>query len=1214
MASQHLSQLKYALGFGFLFSFYGIAGLIVWILGEKFGVQTSTQIVIIALLLLTLPFALVIGYFVSRRNKKKEEQPVEEKAMESSDAEKPQKLASPTGNYEDIDKSILEVVEFLKGSNLGEAGVEAVYSLPWYLVAGTLRSGKSSLILSSDLDFKTLPSQRESEQKFIRPTRNIDWRVTSDAVFIDTAGRYQTEGVDGDEWSALIEEIKKQRPKRPLDGFLLAVNTEKILEGRDSEVEQMAKVLRSRLDEVMQRTKVRFPVYLIFTNADAIEGFADSFSVSQKEGKNLVWGSTIPLESADKAQTLFDGEYALLQDAIMKRRLQRLSAPFSPAKQLRIFNFPLHFTTARRKLGAFVTTLFRPNPFSESPFLRGFYFTAAPDKNGGRQQTPNQPKTIGNTFFTEKLFRDVVLRDKDLVGTFQAQNKRPPMLGWILTAVGAILVLSLLTLAGVSLYNNKKLLDTASERGEAVINIARENKKNPLEKTPVEAQNEIDATENLREILVELDKYEREGAPLYMRMGLYSGNQIYQENLLPTYFAAVEQRYKEPMVKQIEAEMAKFSQSNPVANPANLTDEEEENLSKNYDLLKAYLMLTDKYKAQADATHISNTLKDYWVSESKLPASLADKSQSQLDFWAKEIDRQSFPRISLNQTLVDQTRAKLKAFPAVNRFYKRKVTEISKEVDQQIGETTVDAILTRRSGNTQYIEGKYAVPSAYTLEGFQLMEKALVEDNEELSKPDWVMGETGENAIAQNEDVVGRVKEFYFRDYAEEWRNFVKGTNVKYSKENAADALQTFASEDSPIVLLAKEISRQTNFSGKAEPDGFIAWIKSFFASRETAKTGGNTPVEKQFAPLHTFIGDTPNEKNPVDKYQTDINAVSKKYSGFSASKIQDISTKLAQDDNSDFPQLRGAKGDIDTLLKPFEGTPAGQELAAFLQEPLGNLSALLGADAQSQIKKTWANKVLPAAKEMEKGFPFEAGDAEVDLKNLSAFLNPVDGTLTKFYNDNLKIYFDETAEGLKVKENSDVKFNDKFVEYLNNAFRLQKALFGKGATPKFEYEFSLQPVEQAIIEVTIDGQKVTSEGTASIKLNFPPGTGAETGVFVNFSSTAGTSQTSAAPIGNSSANSSATSVNNSNTGNTTAQSPSATDKDAGDGQLKFPGTWGLFRFFDAGSPEKQAGGEYLLTYKRGGKTIKANVKASGDDLFDRNLFNSVSAPENFLK
>ena len=87
----------------------------------------------------------------------------------------------------------------------------------------------------------------------------------------------------------------------------------------------------------------------------------------------LVWGATIPLEKSENAHSLFDEEYGLLHNSVMKRRLMRLSAPFPPVRQLRIFNFPLHFGSARRKLGGFVLTLFRPNPFSESPFLRGFY-------------------------------------------------------------------------------------------------------------------------------------------------------------------------------------------------------------------------------------------------------------------------------------------------------------------------------------------------------------------------------------------------------------------------------------------------------------------------------------------------------------------------------------------------------------------------------------------------------------------------------------------------------------------------------------------------------------------------------------------------------------------------------------------------------------------------------------------------------------------------
>jgi hypothetical protein len=181
--------------------------------------------------------------------------------------------------------------------------------------------------------------------------------------------------------------------------------------------------------------------------------------------------------------------------------------------------------------------------------------------------------------------------------------------------------------------------------------------------------------------------------------------------------------------------------------------------------------------------------------------------------------------------------------------------------------------------------------------------------------------------------------------------------------------------------------------------------------------------------------------------------------------------------------------------------------------------------------------------------------------------------------------------------------------------------LFGTNPTPKFEYEFQLKPIADALIEVTIDGQKITSEGTASSKLSFPAGTATETGVFINFASTGAASSTSGAalpstaPATNTSANASAnTSAANVSTTNTSKPAPSAAAASSSVDPLKFPGNWGLFRFIDAGAPQKQPTGEYLLSYTLGGKKVSAVVKPSGGDLFDKNIFRAMKAPQNLLK
>ncbi|MFN3329811.1 MAG: hypothetical protein ACK419_02680, partial [Pyrinomonadaceae bacterium] len=264
------------------------------------------------------------------------------------------------------------------------------------------------------------------------------------------------------------------------------------------------------------------------------------------------------------------------------------------------------------------------------------------------------------------------------------------------------------------------------------------------------------------------------------------------------------------------------------------------------------------------------------------------------------------------------------------------------------------------------------------------------------------------------------------------------------------------------------------------------------------------------------------------------------------------IAKDLSQDKDVKL-KLRDSENAISNLLGPFNDTPSGQELASFLKKPLGNLRDFLGVGVANQIKKLWAEQILPKAKEVEKGYPFEdVGDA--DITKLSAYLNPVDGDLSKFYSDRLAKFFEEVDGKLKVKDNSEVKFSDEFVEYLNNAFRLRDALFGKNKTPSFSYEFKLQKVEGALVEVTIDGQKIDSSGTGSTNFKFPATSG-ETGVFMNLVSATGATTT--------------TSTNTSSI-TTTEQSLSK----------KFPGTWGLFRFFEAGSPKKNPTGEYVLSYR----------------------------------
>ena len=88
--------------------------------------------------------------------------------------------------------------------------------------------------------------------------------------------------------------------------------------------------------------------------------------------------------------------------------------------------------------------------------------------------------------------------------------------------------------------------------------------KDVLKKDPTAARVEIDTLDSLRDELATLDA----GPPLYMRFGLYSGNDVapYLRNI---FFEAVEERFKKPTVEALQTDLRNFADGRPSATITN---------------------------------------------------------------------------------------------------------------------------------------------------------------------------------------------------------------------------------------------------------------------------------------------------------------------------------------------------------------------------------------------------------------------------------------------------------------------------------------------------------------------------------------------------------------------------------------------------------------------------------------------------------------------
>lgn len=1181
----HGDQLRHALHITFYVSLYSIACLLVLFLGSWLGIAVPYQLVIIALILLTWPAAIAINHY-----RRKRETTVDDGAHQSAKTSGQNSSAS-VRLYDELTRGAEEAVRWLRGTKLADKSADPVYKLPWFLIAGPRQSGKTSMLLSSALDFQTLPNQRRAELNIIRPTRDCEWRVTDSSINIDSAGRYQSEGPDADEWSGLIETLKQVRRSRPLDGFVIAVDAARVLNLSSAQIEQEAKILRARLDDAIRRTQARFPVYLVFTHLDSIEGFEDFFKPFDSGERSQVWGATLLLEQSQKAHALFDVEFDTLCDALLRRRLVRLAGSATPHEQLRIFNFPISFGDSRKKLGLFTSALFRPNPFNENPLLRGFYFTssAAGEKSAPVQRIAQRSAVTTATlvrpvavaepaveaariarqgYFTERLFKDVLLRDKDLAQSFLLSRRKPFPVRQVVAGTTAALMFLLSAGLAVSYFGNRKLVAQARERGLRVEEINRaDSAKDTTRKSSVDAGVELRAIDDLRQVLVQLDEYDKNSPPFYLRFGLYSGNQINQ-SLRAIYFDALETKFYKPVVASLERDLRTLTsaaESQPSAavssSSSTPTTEPATDLGRYYDLLKTYLMLSNVEKVEP--SFLNNQLADYWKKAAPTPE-LELLSAEQLKFFAQQADRDDVSHNKPDDQVVSDARRKLQAYPTSDRLFK----QIISAIDAKVTPVTLEGIV-GNSGRGVFA-ASYTVPGSFTIKGYQEhWAKAVESAGDEISKDDWVMGPEASTTQDQAADI-GRLQSTYFREYTLQWQKFLRGITVRTFKTrtDSVDTLRVLSASDSPMELLMVEVKRHTDLSSAPEGGGVWGWIKRLFASDHDRQTG-TTEVEKEFGALFPFVSSEDKKvRVPISEYRATLDQLLRSLEVKSDDQLAQASKALLT--GKDEIGLQRAEQEVARSLEPFK-TAASRDVVRVLTQPLGNLRAMLYGGGYEQIDKTWREQLYPRARALESNFPFSDSSSEAPVADLAKFLNPSNGQLTLFFNERLISSFEESQSKLTLKESGAVKLSSSFVEYLNNARELREALFpGGGVQPDLSYEVKLQPATGGDARIEIDGTNVETRGNSpqAAKFTWPARTG-----------------TSGARI--------------------------VVLRGGQQAEVSFPGEWGLFRMFAAGRPTRVGDNQFQLSWSVGSVSVRATIQASSaTNPFDRTLFSRLRAPQ----
>lgn len=278
----------------------------------------------------------------------------------------------------ELQEKFKQAVGALRASHLRKLG-NPLYVLPWYMVIGESGSGKTTAIKSARL---SSPFAEAHRVQGVSGTRNCDWWFFEQAVILDTAGRYAIpvdEGRDLEEWQRFLGLLARYRRREPLSGLVVTIAADRILGASPEELEEEARQIRRRMDELMRSLGSVFPVYVLVSKCDLVQGMTRFCDRLDEEALKQAFGM-VKKDPGEDCASFVDRALEALVERLRYLRLIALHDQGISGADPALLLFPEEFSRMKTGLAAYVRGAFQENPYQETPLLRGVYFSS------GRQE------------------------------------------------------------------------------------------------------------------------------------------------------------------------------------------------------------------------------------------------------------------------------------------------------------------------------------------------------------------------------------------------------------------------------------------------------------------------------------------------------------------------------------------------------------------------------------------------------------------------------------------------------------------------------------------------------------------------------------------------------------------------------------------------------------------------------------------------------------
>jgi type VI secretion system protein ImpL len=981
----------------------------------------------ITILVLVAAFASVMAFNWNRRKKAT--------ANIAEGMATPDKVEDDAGILKDRMKDALATLKVASGGKS-----DFLYDLPWYVLIGPPGSGKTTALVNSGLKFPLSPGATPAAIAGVGGTRYCDWWFTEQAVLIDTAGRYTTQDSDAkadkQSWLAFLDLLKKNRPRQPINGVLLAISLEDLMALPPADIAAHANAIRARLLELHERLKVDFPVYAVFTKGDLVAGFTEYFANLSDQGRRQVWGATF--QTGDKTRNLV-GEIPKEFDDLIERLngelTDRLQEEPAPSNRVLLYGLPTQMAALKRPIFDFLNHIFEPTRYHANATLRGFYFTSGTQhgtpidrligalaKSFGAEQIGAQAYSgLGKSFFLADLILKVIIGEAAWVSTDRAAVRRARIIKGCLYATLTLFAVAMTGLWWVSYRSNRELisatqfavLDYARQAGpyanETVIGDRDEHKVLPL-------------LYRLRNLPT---GYATRQTPtsLLATFGLSQRERL-QTSAEQVYHVGLERMFRPRLMFRLE-EVLNANKANP---------------GQIYEALKVYLMVAGVERADSDLiiSWMRNDFADLYPGAPNAEGrkALQDELGAMLDLQGGDE-----PLVEPDWGLIEECRRILARLSIADRAYQLLKSQARQSiapdwVAAQHGGPDFATVFEAASGEDV---DKIAVSGFYTYAGFQ---RAFIEKlptiAEELQRDNWVLGDIGklEAIKSQYDSLVRDLLNRYNRDFVDVWLKTLEKLRIRplNAGKPRYEALNAAAASTSPIRLLIESIRDETVLTRerKDAKAGSVDAKKEPAASPMLGPQGGSPGayIEAQFKFFHQVVeGD--GSRRMIDVVLGDLTAIN--------NSLQTIVLNPAQEQQAASAlrsEVAQFKNDALRIPNPFN---------SMLLQSANSFESTIADDTYRQLTEALQNQVYGLCRTLTANrYPFARGAAaEITPQDFGKLFGG-NGAFDAFFKKSLEPYVDTSQREWRRRKDNPVAshMSDDTVRQFQRAALIKDALF----------------------------------------------------------------------------------------------------------------------------------------------------------------------------